>query len=92
MSTGTIGSTSTIEQTEIDPTTGGPRSAHIIAPKDGVAGHVLAMEARFEGTPVTALCGHVFVPQRDPKALPTCQACVDIFEEKTGAQDGWEDS
>jgi hypothetical protein len=38
------------------------------------------LEARVMGTPVEALCGHVWVPSRDPKQLPLCQACKDIYE------------
>ena len=32
------------------------------------------------GTPLEALCGMVFVPQRDPTKLPMCAACKDIYE------------
>lgn len=39
-------------------------------------------EAAFLGHPLEALCGHVFVPSRDPKKLPPCQRCVDIYEGK----------
>ena len=64
--------------------TGKPTLAHIIAPKHGVEGAVLAMEARLNGTPVKALCGHVFVPSRDPRAVPSCAACDEIFYAKFG--------
>lgn len=82
--------TSTLERTdtEIDPTTGEPRLSHLVAPKDGKTGAVLAMEARFNGTPVTALCGHTFVPSRDPQAFPVCQACNEILKIKTGEEHG----
>jgi Protein of unknown function (DUF3039) len=49
------------------------RVAHI-APADKIT------EAYITGTPVEALCGAVFVPSRDPKSLPVCQACKEIFE------------
>ena len=26
------------------------------------------------------LCGHVWVPSRDPKQLPLCDVCKDIYE------------
>ena len=29
---------------------------------------------------VEALCGHVWVPSRDPKQLPLCQECKSIYE------------
>ena len=38
------------------------------------------LEARIYGTPVEALCGHVWVPSRDPKQLPLCQECKSIYE------------
>ena len=38
------------------------------------------LEARIEGTPLEALCGHTWVPSRDPKQLPVCQKCKDIYE------------
>lgn len=78
MSTGTITAPVVRETLE----TGNPTLAHIVAPSDTNSGAVLAMEARFNGTPVTALCGHVFVPSRDPNNVPPCQKCSDIFEGK----------
>ena len=38
------------------------------------------LEARIYGTPVEALCGHVWVPSRDPKQLPLCEQCKSIYE------------
>lgn len=87
---GTI--TLTRPDTEIDPTTGEPRLSHIIPPKDGKEGHVRIMEARIEGTPLTALCGHIVVPSRDPKAFPNCQRCIEIFKANTGEEEGFRDS
>jgi hypothetical protein len=82
-----------MHEVEIDPLTGEPRMAHIVPPKDGVEAAVRVMEARMEGTAVEALCGHVFIPSRDPKALPPCGKCLLIFESKTGSNDGgWKDS
>lgn len=34
------------------------------------------------GTPVTAFCGYVFVPKRDPEALPVCPPCQDIYNRR----------
>jgi hypothetical protein len=42
-------------------------------------------EAIIMGTPVTALCGHVFVPSRDPRRHPPCLQCEAILHES-----GWE--
>ena len=38
------------------------------------------LEARVNGTPLEALCGHVWVPSRDPQRLPLCWRCREIFE------------
>ena len=35
-----------------------------------------------------ALGGHVWVPSRDPRQLPVCQACKDIYEMYRGFNDG----
>jgi Protein of unknown function (DUF3039) len=32
------------------------------------------------GSPVTALCGKVWVPSRDPKRFPICPDCKKIYE------------
>jgi hypothetical protein len=38
------------------------------------------MESAMSGTPVIALCGKVWVPNRDPKKYPVCPECKEIFE------------
>jgi hypothetical protein len=64
-----------------EPATGEPVVAHIVKSKSG-GGDAAArvVEARIYGTPLEALCGEIFVPQRDPTKLPLCQACKDIYE------------
>lgn len=37
----------------------------------------ILLKARIDGTPVEALCGFVWVPQRDPKKHPLCEACLE---------------
>ena len=37
-------------------------------------------EARINGTPIEALCGHVWIPSRDPKQVPMCAKCKDIYD------------
>ena len=59
--------------------TGEPTAAHIVR-SDGGDAVAKVVEARIYGTPVEALCGTVFVPQRDPKRLPMCGICKDIYE------------
>jgi hypothetical protein len=37
------------------------------------------MESAFSGTPVRALCGKVWVPNRDPQKFPVCPECKEIY-------------
>jgi hypothetical protein len=66
----------TDDETELEQ---GP-VAHIVKVPPGMSAADVILEARIEGTPVEALCGHVWVPSRDPKQLPVCQQCRDIYE------------
>jgi hypothetical protein len=50
-----------------------PEVAHI-APADKIT------EAYITGMPIEALCGATFVPSKDPKNKPVCQACKEIYE------------
>ena len=45
-------------------------------------------EAYILGTPVEALCGHVFTPSKDPKQLPVCDTCKDIADIRTDGRGG----
>ncbi|WP_067971883.1 DUF3039 domain-containing protein [Nocardiopsis trehalosi] len=38
-------------------------------------------ESAVTGSPVIALCGKVWVPNRDPKKFPVCPECKKIYEE-----------
>ena len=38
------------------------------------------VEAAVTGTPVVALCGKVWVPNRDPQRFPVCPACKEILD------------
>lgn len=38
-------------------------------------------EAYVMGTPVTALCGKVWVPSRNPKMFPVCPECQEKVDE-----------
>jgi hypothetical protein len=49
------------------------RFAHY-APKEKIT------EAMVSGTPVTALCGKVWVPSRDPSRFPVCPECKELYE------------
>ena len=65
--------TDTVDQ--LDP----GQHAHIVV-KPGENAAAAVLEARIMGTPLTALCGHVFVPQRDPQKLPVCPKCKEIYD------------
>lgn len=66
--------------TKEDTSTGTPRVAHIVKTEPGESAVATVTEARVYGYPVEALCGERFVPQRDPKRLPMCGICKEIYE------------
>ncbi len=74
--------------TEQELETAEPSMAHIVKtePGEDAAGKVL--EARIYGTPLEALCGHVWIPSRDPKQLPLCDKCKEIYETYRMFNDG----
>ena len=59
---------------------GEPTQAHIVKVDPGESAAAKVLEARIYGTPIEALCGHVWVPSRDPKQLPLCAECKSIYE------------
>ena len=65
---------------EYVPETDEPIVAHIVKTKPGEDAAAKVLEARIYGTPLEALCGHVWIPSRDPKQVPMCQACKEIYE------------
>ena len=67
-----------ITRPEDETVTGEPQVAHIVKTDGDAAAKVV--EARIYGTPLEALCGEVFVPQRDPTKLQMCAACKDIYQ------------
>ncbi len=75
-------------QTEHVLQTGKPLVAHIVKTERDESAAAKVLEARINGTPLEALCGHVWVPSRDPKQLPMCQACKEIYEMYRGFNDG----
>jgi hypothetical protein len=40
------------------------------------------MKSAVTGEPVTALCGKVWVPSRDPKRYPVCPECDEIQKQR----------
>ena len=75
---------------EGEPRTGEPEAAHIVRTDGDAAAKVV--EARVYGTPLEALCGAVFVPQRDPTRLPLCATCKDIYETYRAFNEGLPES
>ena len=71
--------------------TGEPISAHIVKTDPGENAAAKVLEARIYGTPLEALCGHVWVPSRDPKQLPVCEKCKGIYEMYKAFNDGLRD-
>jgi hypothetical protein len=82
----------TIPQTDLDTETAEPQVAHIVKVGPGESAAAKVLEARINGTPVEALCGHVWVPSRDPKQLPLCEACKQIYELYKEFNDGLSDT
>ena len=84
--------TAPVETTRPDtgriPQTGDPECAHIVKTNGDESAAAKVLQARIEGTPLEALCGHVWVPSRDPKQLPLCQKCKDIYEMYRSFNDG----
>ena len=70
---------------------GPPLVAHIVKVDPGEDAQAKVLEARINGTPVEALCGHVWVPSRDPRSLPLCQACKDVYDMYRLFNDGLRD-
>ena len=73
---------------EITPETGEPTVAHIVKTEPGESAAAKVLEARIYGTQLEALCGHVWIPSRDPKQLPLCQKCKEIYEVYRSFNDG----
>ena len=81
----------TIPDTERVPETSEPLMAHIVKTEPGENAAAKVVEARIYGTPIEALCGHVWVPSRDPKQLPLCQKCKEIYDVYRAFNDGLND-
>jgi len=81
----------TIPRTEEVLETGEPLNAHIVKTDPGESAAAKILEARIYGTPIEALCGHVWVPSRDPKQLPICEKCKGIYEMYKAFNDGLND-
>ncbi len=81
-----------VEEREEVVEPGDPLQAHIVKVAPGESATAKVLEARIYGTPVEALCGHVWVPSRDPKQLPLCQECKSIYDLYKSFNDGLSDA
>ncbi len=84
-------SVETTRRLEVTPEEGEhDRMAHIVlegfVPEGGefVSAGPSVVEGIVNGTPVRALCGKTWVPNRDPKRYPVCPTCKEI-----ASQMGW---
>ncbi len=68
------------EHTDERRETAPPKAAHIVKTEPGESAMAKVTEARIYGFPVEALCGERFVPQQDPKKLPLCGVCKEIYD------------
>jgi hypothetical protein len=78
--------------TDVRTEPGKPTAAHIVKTKPNENAAAVVLEARINGTPVEALCGHIWVPSRDPKRLPLCEECKNIYEMYKSFNDGLRDT
>ena len=46
------------------------------------------LESALSGEPVVALCGKIWVPNRDPQKFPVCPVCKEIYDGLRDPQDG----
>jgi Protein of unknown function (DUF3039) len=56
--------------------------AHIVDQRDPANDITTAI---VEGREVTALCGYRWVPYREPKGRPVCEACIEAYGRITGS-------
>jgi hypothetical protein len=59
---------------------GEPVFAHIVKTSPGEDAAAKVVEARIYGTPLEALCGHRWIPSRDPAKHPLCSRCKEVYE------------
>jgi hypothetical protein len=82
----------TIPEVDARPETEEPLVAHIVKVGPGESAAAKILDARINGTPIEALCGFVWVPARDPRQLPVCQACKEVYDMYKIFNDGLRDS
>ena len=82
--TDSITETMTEDVVEVRTTDTPEDAAHIVRlPRDQdgkTTAQAYIMQARIEGFEVEALCGYRWIPQKDPKVLPVCETCLEIYK------------
>lgn len=73
--------TRTEPDTSLDPANPAD-CAHIVDQRDPANDITTAI---VEGREVTALCGYRWVPYREPKGRPVCEACIEAYGRITGS-------
>lgn len=67
--------------TQDAPATGKSDVAHIVRRNsDSMSPQAMVLDSRVNGTPLEALCGHIFMANKNPEHLPVCQECKAIYE------------
>lgn len=87
--------TTVLDRTEQTQTSDGdgPLTHIVHVPEDaGMTAVAYVLHARVSGQPVTALCGHRWYPERDPKKYPICPACMEIYETQDASSEGIPDA
>ena len=64
----------TLTDTRVDTSNGDHDKFAHYADKDEVT------YALIYGAPITALCGKVWIPSRDPKGFSVCPTCKEVYE------------
>lgn len=86
--------TTTITEADLEAIVGDPAMddldpehlAHIVWTPKGVSAQAVVDAAKAQGTAVTALCGHRWVPRRNPDRHPVCKACLAVLDSIRGGQ------
>lgn len=74
--------TMTTEVVETRTSQGEGPAAHIVHVPAGSPLNATAyvLKAMVEGIEIEALCGHTWIPARDPKPLPICEKCLASYQ------------
>ena len=65
-----------------------PTVAHYIKTPRGMSAEAVVLDALVNQTPVTSLCGRMWVPTRDPQKFPVCPECKQIRADIITARGG----